>query len=113
MPCFRSSSPMSADNGNIRLGRWRRAPSSLEAHLEAVSIRVGNTLYVSGGYQTLTQMCAKMQILDVPSGTWRYGPPLPDEFPLPHAGVATDTRFLFVVSGQLGPACWPATERSW
>jgi N-acetylneuraminic acid mutarotase len=104
---------MSADNGIVRLGRWRRAPSSLEAHLEAASIRVGNTLYVIGGYQTLTQMCTKMQILDVASGGWRYGPPLPDGFPLSHAGVATDGRFLFIVSGQLGPACWPATERSW
>jgi hypothetical protein len=58
-------------------------------------------------------MCAKMQILDVTSGTWRYGPPLPDGFPLSHAGVATDGRFLFAVSGQPGPACGPATERSW
>lgn len=104
---------MSADNGNLRLGRWRRASSSLEAHLEAGSIRVGNTLYVIGGYQTLTQMCTKMQILDVASGTWRYGPQLPDGFPLSHAGLASDGRFLFVVSGQPGPACWPATERSW
>jgi len=42
--------------GHIRLGRWKRAATSLEEHSEAGSLRVGNKFYVIGGYQTLTRM---------------------------------------------------------
>ena len=98
---------------HIRLGEWRRAGSSLEAYMEACSVRVGNKLYVIGGYQTLTQMCERMQICDIESGKWSYGPELPQGFPLSHAGIASDGRFLFVVSGQPGPACEPATNKAW
>jgi len=104
---------MNLANGHLRFGRWRRAHRSLEAHLEAGSLRVGNNLYVLGGYQTLTQMCTKMQILDIATRAWRYGPPLPAGFPLSHAGLASDGRFLFVISGQEGPACEPATDLAW
>jgi hypothetical protein len=81
--------------------------------MEAGSLRVGNRIYVVGGYQTLTTMCGKMQIFDIDSGNWSYGPALPEGFPLSHAGLASDGRFLFFVSGQPGPACEPATNRAW
>lgn len=97
----------------IRLGRWRPAPASPEVHVESQSIRVGDTIYMLGGFQTMTQMCSKMQIADVETGTWRLGPELPEGFPLSHAGVASDGRYVFFVSGQPGPACQPATNRAW
>jgi N-acetylneuraminic acid mutarotase len=100
-------------NAPIRLGKWRPSISSLEPHMEAGSLRVGDRIYVVGGYQTLTTMCTKMQILDIKSGAWSYGPELPEGFPLSHAGLATDGRFIFFVSGQPGPACEPATNRAW
>ena len=81
--------------------------------MEAGSLRVDSRIYVIGGYQTLTSMCARMQILDIQSEHWTYGPALPEGFPLSHAGLATDGKFLFVVSGQPGPACEPATKRAW
>ena len=81
--------------------------------MEAGSVRVGNKLFVIGGYQTLTQMCQRMQICDIESGKWSNGPELPQGFPLSHAGIASDGRFLFVVSGQPGPACEPATDKAW
>ena len=98
---------------SLRFGRWRPVQGSLEEHMEAGSVRVGNKLYVIGGYQTLTRMCQKMQIFDIDAGTWTYGPELPSGFPLSHGGIASDGRFLFVVSGQPGPACEPATDRAW
>src|SRR5262249_16369623 len=66
-----------------------------------------------GGYQSLTQMCKRMQIFDMEAGEWSYGPELPEGFPLSHAGIASDEAFLFVASGQPGPACEPATNRPW
>ncbi len=81
--------------------------------MEAGSLRVGNRIYVIGGYQTLTSMCGRMQIFDIETETWSYGPELLDEFPLSHAGLATDGRFLFFVTGQPGPACEPATNQVW
>ena len=104
---------MTVVNGPIRLGRWKRAGRSLEEHLEAGSLRVGNKFYVLGGYQLLTRMCPKMQICDITTGKWSYGPEFPDGFPLSHAGLASDGKFLFVVSGQSGSACEPATNRAW
>src|SRR5438477_99333 len=104
---------MSKLNRPLRLGKWRPSIPCLEAHMEAGSLRVGDRIYVIGGYQTLTRMCARMQILDIERGTWSYGPALPEGFPLTHAGLATDGRFLFFVSGQPGPACEPASNRAW
>jgi hypothetical protein len=104
---------MKESNYRIRLGRWRPAKASLEAHMEAGHIRVGNKLYVMGGYQTLTRMCPRMQIFDIEIGEWSYGPALPEGFPLSHAGIASDGRYLFIVSGQPGPACEPATDKAW
>jgi Kelch motif len=104
---------MTSVQGHIRFGRWTRATPSLEEHLEANSLRVGNKVFVIGGYQTLTQMCPKMQICDIHTGNWSYGPELPGGFPLSHAGMASDGKFLFVVLGQPGPACEPATDRAW
>jgi hypothetical protein len=104
---------MTGVNDHIQLGRWKWAKGSLEEHSEAGSLRVGGKLYVIGGYQTLTRMCQKMQICDIKTGEWSYGPEFPDGFPLSHAGIASDGKFLFVVSGQPGPACEPATDRVW
>ena len=97
----------------LRLGRWKKAAPSLEEHSEAGSLRIGNKYYVFGGYQLLTRMCRRMQICDIDTGAWSYGPELPEGFPLSHAGVASDGTFLFVVSGQPGPACEPATDKAW
>ena len=104
---------MSALSYYIRFGRWQKAKPSLEEHSEAGRIRVRNKLYVIGGYQTLTRMCNKMQIYDIETDEWTYGPGLPSGFPLSHAGIATDGRYIFVVSGQPGPACEPATDKCW
>ena len=100
-------------HARIRLGRWRTVGASLEEHVEAASLRVGKRVYVIGGYQTLTRMCEKMQMFDIATGVWSYGPKLPKGFPLSHAGIASDGRFLFVISGQPGPACEPASNRAW
>src|ERR1700704_1153801 len=104
---------MTKVNRPLHLGRWRASTPCLEMHMEAGSLRVGNQIYVIGGDQTPTRMCQRMQILDIKSEKWTCGPALPEGFPLSHAGIATDGRFLFFVSGQPGPACEPATNRAW
>lgn len=104
---------MKGAHDRIRLGRWRTVGASLEEHVEAGSLRVGKSVYVIGGYQTLTRMCERMQIFDMGTCEWSYGPQLPRGFPLSHAGLASDGRFLFVISGQPGPACEPASAHSW
>src|SRR5207253_10494288 len=95
---------MSKLNPPLRLGKWRPSIPCLEAYVEAGSLRVGDRIYVIGGYQTLTGMCARMQILDIESETRSYGPALPEGFPLSHAGLATDGGVLFFLSGQPGPS---------
>src|SRR5687767_13632006 len=92
-------------NQSIHFAEWQPAKPSLEQWMEAGSLRIANKLYVMGGYQTLTQMCRRMQICDIESGEWTYGPEFPAGFPLSHAGVASDGRFIFIISGQPGPAC--------
>jgi hypothetical protein len=85
---------MTKFNRPLHLGKWRASMPCLEMHMEAESLRVGNQIYVIGGYQTLTRMCQRMQILDIETENWTYGPALPEGFPLSHAGIATDGRFL-------------------
>ncbi len=104
---------MTVSPSRFALGRWGSSIPSLEPHLEAGSLRVRDKVYVMGGYQTLCDMGRRMQVFDLATGVWSYGPPFPPGFPLSHAGVASDGAFLFVVSGQPGPACEPATNRAW
>src|SRR5205823_8777119 len=81
---------MSKLNRPLRLGKWRPSIPCLEAHMEAGSLRVSDRIYVIGGYQTLTRMCARMQILDIERGTWSYGPALPGGVALSHGGLASE-----------------------
>lgn len=90
-------------------GDWAPGTPCPKALLDAGGAQVGDRLYVVGGFESQAVVNRQLLVLDLRTGQWRTGPPLPPRVPESHAAVcADDARFLYVVAGQLGPNCRPA-----
>jgi hypothetical protein len=88
---------------------WAPGPPCPSALLDAGGAQVGDRLYVVGGFESQAVVNRRLLVLDLRTGQWRTGPPLPPRVPDSHAAVCADNeRFLYVVAGQLGPNCRPA-----
>lgn len=88
---------------------WAPGPPCPRALLDAGGAQVGDRLYVVGGFESQAVVNRRLLVLDLRTGKWRTGPPLPPRLPESHAAVcADDARFLYVVAGQSGPHCRPA-----
>lgn len=90
--------------------------SSIQAPFSRVEpgvIRLDDKVYVMGGYTNgYRDVTQRVDILDIETGTWTRGADLPGT--QTHAGVATDGRFIYWVSGQDGPAfSTKTTPKAW
>jgi hypothetical protein len=90
--------------------RWRPARRSKEPRLDAGGAVIGKRLYVIGGYASPEEVLNVVDILDMGSGRWTERWPTPPLMAQSHLAVGSDgERFIYVVSGQLGNHCNPAT----
>ena len=88
---------------------WARGQPCPRPLLDAGGAQVGDRLYVIGGFESQAVVNRRLLVLDLRTGRWRTGPPLPPRVPESHAAIcADDVRFLYVFAGQLGPNCRPA-----
>ncbi len=80
---------------------------------EAGSVRVGNKLYVMGGFTNdYASVTGRVDILNLSTGTWSKGKPLPGA--QTHFGAATDGENIYVVAGQYGPELsLDGTNQAW
>jgi hypothetical protein len=86
----------------------RRCPAQ---RLDAGGAKTGKELFVFGGYESINHVLSVVDVLDLETGAWRARFPMPDAMAQSHLAIATDgARFVFVVSGQLGAQCRPATR---
>lgn len=68
-------------------------------------------MYVFGGYTSLAAVSDRVRVFDLASEAWQASLPAPPDMPQSHCAVATDAcRFVYLVSGQLGPECSPAVR---
>ena len=83
---------------------WQQT-SSVQSPLyraESGAVRVGNKLYVMGGFtESYDNTTSRVDILDIPSGTWSSGAAMPG--PNTHFGAASDGQYIYVAGGQYGP----------
>ena len=97
-----------------RLGRrhpeliWKSCPPCPVAFTEGHGARIGERLFLFGGYHSLDQVLSLISIFDLKARKWIGQLSIPGDVPQTHAGVATDEqRFVYFVAGQVGPQCSP------
>ena len=109
--------------GTLPKLKWEECAPCPERRTEGASAKIGNQLFVIGGYQTLGQVLSVIDVFDLDSARWVERIAMPTDVPQTHAGIASDeTRFIYLAGGQLGANCSPAVadcfildarERSW
>lgn len=96
------------DPSDLQWEMLRRCPVQ---RLDAGAAQLGNELFVIGGYASIDHVLSVVDVLDLETGCWRERFPMPAAMAQSHLAVTTDgSRYIFVVSGQLGPQCHPPTR---
>ncbi|XP_075640493.1 kelch repeat-containing protein At3g27220-like [Castanea sativa] len=85
--------------------QWEEMPPAPVPRLDGASVQIKNLLYVFAGYRTLDHVHSHVDIYNFTSNTWGGRFDMPKEMGHSHLGVATDGRYIYVVSGQYGPQC--------
>ncbi len=82
---------------------WSTASVQSPIHrAEAGSVRIGDKLYVFGGFTTnYARVTGRVDILNLKTNQWTKGRPLPGA--QTHFGAATDGRYIYLAGGQYGP----------
>ena len=91
--------------------RWHPvAPSPIEKY-DVSCVQIGPIFYVIGGFSSLDRVNSFMDVLDLKVRRWTKRIVLPKGMGQTHLAAATDgRRFIYTMSGQLGPQCSPAVR---
>ncbi|XP_039047294.1 kelch repeat-containing protein At3g27220-like [Hibiscus syriacus] len=84
---------------------WEQMPSAPVPRLDGSSIQINNLFYVISGYGTLDYVHSHVDVFNFTDNTWCARIDAPKYMANSHLGVASDGRFIYVVSGQYGPQC--------
>jgi N-acetylneuraminic acid mutarotase len=107
-------------SGAISDVTWtRNAPRSPVPRTEAGVVQVGSKIYVIGGFTreggtgTFFPLTRRVHVYDMATRRWTERAALPSAAPGNHSGVASDGRYIYVVSGQVKPTYGAGTATSW
>ncbi|OGX06292.1 MAG: hypothetical protein A2Z88_00590 [Omnitrophica WOR_2 bacterium GWA2_47_8] len=90
---------------------WKAVAPSPEARLDAGRGQAGHELCVFGGFRWDGTVIRSVDIFDMKKEKWTQRIDLPTNMAQTHLGVASDgERYIYLVSGQLGDYCHPATK---
>lgn len=104
---------VTALRGRPDASHWTNSTACPLALYDAGGAQVGNRLYVIRGYRKLGAVNDKVFVFDMATERWSETSPAPVRLAHSHAGVCSDgSRFIYVVSGQLGSRCSPAITDS-
>ncbi|GMI86865.1 HYPOXIA RESPONSE UNKNOWN PROTEIN 6 [Hibiscus trionum] len=84
---------------------WEQMPSAPVPRLDGSSIKINNLFYVLSGYGTLDYVHSHVDVFNFTENTWCARFDAPKYMANSHLGVASDGRFIYVVSGYA-----PATQ---
>lgn len=85
--------------------QWEEMPPAPVPRLDGAAIQIKNLLYVFAGYGTLEYVHSHVDIYNFTDNKWGGRFDMPKEMAHSHLGMATDGRYVYVVSGQYGPQC--------
>ncbi|ONI19866.1 hypothetical protein PRUPE_3G302200 [Prunus persica] len=90
---------------------WENMTPAPVPRLDGSSIQIKNIFYVFAGYGTIDHVHSHVDVYNFTDNTWGERLDIPKEMAHSHLGVATDGRYIYVVSGQYGPQCRGPTAR--
>lgn len=86
----------------IPVGRWTSLPESPSPRAEVSATRIGNVVYVVGGFDSTGHTTSEVQRLDLASGRWGTVAPMPQA--LNHMSAVGYGGRLYVVGGYAQPS---------
>ncbi|PON45315.1 BTB-kelch protein [Parasponia andersonii] len=92
--------------------QWEEMPPAPVPRLDGAAVQIKNLLYVFAGYGSLDYVHSHVDVFNFTDNKWGGRFDMPKEMAHSHLGVATDGRYIYVVSGQYGPQCRGPTARS-
>ncbi|KAG8637723.1 hypothetical protein MANES_15G157700v8 [Manihot esculenta] len=91
---------------------WEQMPSAPVPRLDGYAIQIKNLLYAFAGYGTLDYVHSHIDVYNFTDDTWGERFDIPKDMAHSHLGIATDGRYIYIVSGQYGPQCRTAITKS-
>ncbi|KAK9090173.1 hypothetical protein Sjap_023350 [Stephania japonica] len=85
--------------------QWEEMPSAPVARLDGAAVQIGDLLYVFAGYRTIDYVNSNVDVYNFTDNTWCGKFDMPKEMAHSHLGMASDGRYIYVVTGQYGPQC--------
>ncbi|KAF8390604.1 hypothetical protein HHK36_025131 [Tetracentron sinense] len=92
--------------------QWEKMAAAPVPRLDGAAIQIKNLLYVFAGYGTIDYVHTHVDIYNFTDNTWGGRFDMPKEMAHSHLGMATDGRYIYVVTGQYGPQCRGPTART-
>ncbi|CAK9324782.1 unnamed protein product [Citrullus colocynthis] len=91
---------------------WKKMATAPVPRLDGAAIQIKNLLFVFAGYGTIDLVHSHVDIYNFTDNTWGGRFDMPKEMAHSHLGMATDGRYIYVVTGQYGPQCRGPTART-
>lgn len=85
--------------------QWEQMASCPVPRLDGSAVQIKNLFYVFAGYQDLDHVHSHVDIYNFTDNTWVGKFDMPKDMANSHLGMATDGRYIYVISGQYGPQC--------
>ncbi|KAI3784650.1 hypothetical protein L1987_43753 [Smallanthus sonchifolius] len=84
---------------------WEEMAPAPVPRLDGASIQINELFYVFSGYRTLDHVHSHVDVYNFTNNKWEESFATPKQMANSHLGMATDGRYIYVVSGQQGPQC--------
>jgi len=92
--------------------KWKLLDPAPVARMDAASAQIDHELFVFGGFLHHGDVVTTLNIFNMKNDQWGENIDLPKDMAQTHIGIASEDRgFIYLISGQLGGNCRPATKR--
>lgn len=91
---------------------WQEMSPAPVDRLDGAAIQIGNLFYVFAGYQNIDQVHTHVDVYNLSDDTWGGRFDMPQQMAHSHLGMATDGRYIYIVTGQYGPQCRGPTAKN-
>ncbi|KAI8544831.1 hypothetical protein RHMOL_Rhmol08G0325300 [Rhododendron molle] len=91
---------------------WEEMAAAPVPRLDGAALQIKDLLFVFAGYGTIDYVHSHVDIYNFTDNTWGGRFDMPKEMAHSHLGMATDGRYIYVVTGQYGPQCRGPTART-
>jgi hypothetical protein len=88
---------------------WQAIAPGPQERLDAAGAQVGHELFVFGGFLWTAEVISFVDVFDLKQHQWTARIPTPGGMAQTHVGMESDERYIYIISGQAGNHCRPAT----